>query len=47
MMPEPIYRKPKVKIKTYKDYLKEYEKEGEDKGVDPVSDRFTNYLQNK
>lgn len=46
-MPKPLYRKPKVKIKTYKDYLKEYEKEGEDKGIETISDRFTDYLKNR
>lgn len=46
-MPEPLYRKPKKKIKMYEDYLREYEKKCEDKGIEPISDRFTNYLQNK
>lgn len=46
-MSDPRYQKSKKKFKTYKDYLKEYEKECDDKGIDPISDRFSNYLQTK
>lgn len=46
-MPGPRYQKSEKKFKTYKDYLKKYEKECEDKGIDPISDKFSNYIQNK